>query len=277
MAGYLAENTMKRHILAWLLILSLTLSLLPVVGASGAPGEEKLPDDAGYGFTYRFVTADTIEITSYYGYEAEVTVPSTIDGYTVVGIESFHDEEGYSTPNTFVTKVILPDTVTYIADEAFYDSDDWSNQTHSELREIVLPEGLKTIGEGAFYNNYYLQAIEIPAGVTEIGKGAFAACSNLSSIVFKGENTFLHGGAFGEWTSYASGSFAGKLNELYYDWLYDDTASDFFVWQGQLLAYKGTSKTPVIPNTVTVIGAAAFWRADITGVTIPSSVKQIGG
>ena len=267
---------MKRIILSLLLTLSLTLSLLPAVNAAGIPGEEKLPGDAGYGFTYAFVSPTTIEITAYYGYEAEVTVPSTIDGYTVVGIQSFHNEEGYSNPNIFVRKVVLPETVTYIADGAFYDGDDWSAKTHFELREIVLPQSLKTIGKNAFYHNYYLQKIDIPAGVTEIGAGAFAKCQNLSDITIRGENTLLHGGAFGEKSGYSVGAFAGKLRELHQQWLYDDSASDFFIWKGQLLDYKGTSKMPVLPDTVKVIGASAFWRSDITGVTIPSSVKLIG-
>ncbi len=246
------------------------------MNAAGVSGEEKQPDEAGYGFTYAFVSPTTIEITAYYGYEAEVTVPSIIDGYTVVGIQSFHNEEGYSNPNIFVRKVVLPETVTYIADGAFYDSDDWAAKTHFELQEIVLPQSLKTIGKNAFYHNYYLQKIDIPAGVTEIGRGAFAKCQNLSDITIRGENTFLHGGAFGEKSGYSVGPFAGKLRELHQQWLYDDSASDFFIWQGQLLDYRGTSKTPVIPDTVKVIGASAFWRSDITGVTIPSSVKLIG-
>ena len=170
---------MKRRLFSLLLTLAMLLSLLP---AAHALGEEKLPDEAGYGFTYAFVSPTTIEITAYYGYEAEVTVPSTIDGYTVVGIQSFHATEGYSDPNVVVRKVTLPDTVTYIADDAFYDSDDWSAKTHSALREIVLPQSLKTIGERAFYHNYYLEKITIPASVTEIGKAAFAACTNLSDI-----------------------------------------------------------------------------------------------
>ena len=267
---------MKRRMIAWLLTVALLAAVLPAVNAVGIPGEEKQPDEAGYGFTYAFVSPTTIEITAYYGYEAEVTVPPTIDGYTVVGIQSFHNEEGYSNPNIFVRKVVLPETVTYIADGAFYDSDDWAAKTHFELQEIVLPQSLKTIGKNAFYHNYYLQKIDIPAGVTEIGRGAFAKCQNLSDITIRGENTFLHGGAFGEKTGYSVGPFAGKLRELHQQWLYDDSASDFFIWQGQLLDYRGTSKTPVIPDTVTVIGASAFWRSDITGVTIPSSVKLIG-
>ena len=267
------QNVMKRRLFSLLLTLAMLLSLLP---AAHALGEEKLPDEDGYGYTYCFVTRDTIEITSYSGYETEVVVPATIDGYTVVGIQSFHTTEGYSDPNVVVRKVTLPDTVTYIADDAFYDSDDWSAKTHSALREIVLPQSLKTIGKNAFYHNYYLQKIDIPAGVTEIGRGAFASCSNLNEITIRGENTLLHGGAFGEKSGYSVGAFAGKLRELHQQWLYDDSASDFFIWKGQLLDYKGTSKMPVIPDTVKVIGASAFWRSDITGVTIPSSVKLIG-
>ncbi len=63
------------------------------------------------------------------------------------------------------------------------------SKTHFELREIVLPQSLKTIGKNAFYHNYYLQKIDIPAGVTEIGGGAFASCSNLNEITIRGENT----------------------------------------------------------------------------------------
>lgn len=77
---------MKRIILSLLLTLSLTLSLLPGGECGGHPRARKsCPARRGYGFTYAFVSPTTIEITAYYGYEAEVTVPSTIDGYTVRG------------------------------------------------------------------------------------------------------------------------------------------------------------------------------------------------
>lgn len=254
-------------------LLTICLMLLLLLGAAtlsaeaaGITGEEKVPGDAGFGFTYAFVSPTTIEITSYDGYEREVNIPAAIDGYTVVGIQNFRT--GYAKPNAFVQKVILPETVTYIADDAFYDEKDWSAQVHSELREIVLNEGLKTIGERAFYNNSYLKKIEIPSSVTEIGKDAFASCSDLSDITFKGSNTFLHGGAFNIST--------GKINKMYEDWLYDNSSDDFLIWQGQLIAYKGTGKTPVIPDTVSVIGAGVFRERDITKVTIPSSVQEIG-
>ena len=162
-------------------LLTICLMLLLLLGAAtlsaeaaGITGEEKVPGDAGFGFTYAFVSPTTIEITSYDGYEREVNIPAAIDGYTVVGIQNFRT--GYAKPNAFVQKVILPETVTYIADDAFYDEKDWSAQVHSELREIVLNEGLKTIGERAFYNNSYLKKIEIPSSVTENGKDSFSSC-----------------------------------------------------------------------------------------------------
>ena len=81
---------MKKWILRCMLAVSLLLVICVTVGAIG---EEKLPGDAGYGYSYRFVTRDTIEITAYTGYERNVTVPAEIDGYTVVGIAYFGRDE----------------------------------------------------------------------------------------------------------------------------------------------------------------------------------------
>lgn len=262
----------RQKFTALLLTGLMTVTVLIFPGA--AAGEEKTPGDDAFGFTYSFVSENEIEITSYSGFDAEVTVPSKIDGYTVVGIKDFHNEEGYSYPNEFVKKIILPDTVRYISDEAFYQPTDWTTKNFSSLMEIVLPEGLKTIGKDAFGMNMELQKIEIPASVTDIERGAFYGCTNLSSVTFKGNNTFVHGGAFGS-LMYGE-SFAGFLSELYNEWLYDDNSSDFFVWQNQLLAYKGESKTPVIPDSVKAIAGKAFAGSEITGVTIPQGVKEIG-
>ena len=99
---------MKRIILSLLLTLSLTLSLLPAVNAAGIPGEEKLPGEAGYGFTYAFVSPTTIEITAYYGYEAEVTVPSTIDGYTVVVSKASTTRRATATPISLSARLSCP-------------------------------------------------------------------------------------------------------------------------------------------------------------------------
>ena len=89
---------------------------------------------------------------AYSCYSGEVVIPSSVEyegeTYTVTGIAQCAFEY------CWVTKVILPNTITYIDDHAF---------GNSKLCEITLP-----------------------ASMTEIGHFAFYACSNLSKIVCKG-------------------------------------------------------------------------------------------
>lgn len=99
---------MKKRILALLLALALLAAMLPAATAAGITGEEKLPDEAGYGFTYAFVSPTTIEITAYYGYEAEVTVPSTIDGYTVVASKASTTRRATATPISLSARLSCP-------------------------------------------------------------------------------------------------------------------------------------------------------------------------
>ena len=106
---------MKKWMLRCMLAVSL---LLAICVTASALGEEKLPGDAGYGYSYRFVTRDTIEITAYTGYERDVTVPAEIDGCTVVGIAYFGRDKAIG-QNPVVERVTLPDTVRYIGAEAF--------------------------------------------------------------------------------------------------------------------------------------------------------------
>ena len=107
--------------LCFLLCVFMMSAAVPVSHAAGVYSEGNSPsDESTYGYTYRFVTADTIEITSYFGYEAEVTVPETIDGFTVVGIAGLHPNAGSSTAlSPWIKRVVLPDTVTYIGEDAF--------------------------------------------------------------------------------------------------------------------------------------------------------------
>ncbi len=51
--------------------------------------------------------------------------------------------------------------------------------------DIVIPEGVTSIGWGAFDNCNNLTSITIPEGVTSIGESAFCGCSNLTIICQK--------------------------------------------------------------------------------------------
>ena len=49
--------------------------------------------------------------------------------------------------------------------------------------EVVIPEGVKSIGDSAFQYCERLKSIVIPEGVKRIGRHAFSYCTSLASIV----------------------------------------------------------------------------------------------
>lgn len=57
----------------------------------------------------------------------------------------------------------------------------------SKLEKVVLPEGLKTIGEGAFQYCFGLREVHLPSTLEEIGDYAFYYCYGLSSVVARME------------------------------------------------------------------------------------------
>ena len=68
----------------------------------------------------------------------------------------------------------LLDNVKIICDNAFY---------NALFASIIIPEGVESIGEGAFRNANFLESIELPISLISIGDNAFSACSKLDKIV----------------------------------------------------------------------------------------------
>ena len=102
----------------------------------------------------------------------------TLDG-TVLAISGKGAMGNYNYNNrspwgSAVTEVIIENGVTSIGDYAFYNC--------SALKSISLPTGLKSIGKEAFWNCDSLTGIAIPDSVTSIGSEAFSWCSKLSEV-----------------------------------------------------------------------------------------------
>lgn len=83
--------------------------------------------------------------------------------------------------------VKIPAKVTVIGDYAFYRSD---------VEEIILPNGLKTIGEAAFCQCSRLKKINFPEKLERIRQNAFRSCTALESVNFPKEMLYIESSAF---------------------------------------------------------------------------------
>ena len=113
---------------------------------------------------------------------------------------------------TSLTSIEIPNSVTSIGDEAFYkcsgltsvnieDLVAWCNiefgdesanplcyaeklyLNGEEVTDIVIPDGVTSIGDYVFYCCSGLTSVEIPNSVTSIGDGAFAYCHGLTTEI----------------------------------------------------------------------------------------------
>ena len=74
-----------------------------------------------------------------------------------------------------IIDVVIEEGVTSIGSQAF--------NMYPHVKSVVIPEGVTKIGHGAFQASDYLKALELPSTVTYIGSNAFTGCSKLTSIV----------------------------------------------------------------------------------------------
>ena len=85
-----------------------------------------------------------------------------------------------------ITRLIVEDGVTTLGDNILYysysDSDSKFHSFHSNLCEVELPQGLSYIGANAFYDSTDLDEVKIPSTVTKIKQSAFSGCTGLTKI-----------------------------------------------------------------------------------------------
>ena len=115
--------------------------------------------------------------------------------------------------------------------------------------DVVIPDGVTSIEDGAFGGAESLNSITIPASVTDVDGHAFRG-GGLTSIIVDPANA-----------NYTSTSGV----------LFDKASTTLIVFPSNkdVTSYS-------IPGTVTIIGDVAFSFANLTSVTIPSGVTSIG-
>ena len=172
----------------------------------------------------------------------------------------------------------------------------WASQC-SEIKEVVILQGVTSIGDWAFYNCDSLTSVSIPEGVTSIGDDAFRYCSSLASISIPSSVTSIGYDAFRDCSSltnievaennlsYSSenGVLYNKNKTVLIQYAIGKSNMEFIIPEGVTSIGRGafsgcSSLTSVsIPEGVTSIGWGAFENCgSLTSISIPSSVTSIG-
>ena len=149
-----------------------------------------------------------------------------------------------------IYNIVIEQGVTSIGDASFQDC--------INVTSVIIPDGVVSIGNYAFLDCQYLKSVIIPNSVVSIGNSAFYNCS-LTSVTIPNSVTCIGKCAF--WDCH--------LNSV--------TIPNSMTSIGDDAFYGCRIKSVTIPNSVTSIGNYAFFECKyLTTIDIPNSVTSIG-
>ena len=159
----------------------------------------------------------------------------------------------------------IPQGIKIIGEWAFY----WC----SSLTTITIPDSVTSIGDGAFESCRSLTTITIPDSVTSIGDRAFSNCYGLASLTIPSSVTGIGANPFRSCKSLTKITVSPDHPAL--------ATIDGVLFSKQdkrLVCYPEglTAEAYAIPQGINVIGDGALYCcSSLTSVTIPDSVTSI--
>ena len=230
-------------------------------------------------FEYTLDDDGNATITKYDGNVRALTIPDTLDGYTVVAIGS-----SAFAKNTYLQSVVIPDTVTVIQESAFAECTNLSGVALSEglvdlgcnafgetaLTSIVIPKSLEiahtywdSLGrtDGPFQKCNQLRRILFETGTKKVAQFLFAGCTGLEKVVIPDEITAIGKGAFQLCSNLTSVTLPETCTEI---------------GAGAFMQCEKIEKIE-IPNNVITIGSEAFKQcSELQQVILSSKLKDLG-
>ena len=176
-----------------------------------------------------------------------------------------------------LTTINIPDSNPYLmVEDGYVYSKDGKTLYYviASKKNIEINEKVETIAAGAFFACSYLTELEIPDNVVTIEDYALTACPYLEKI------------EIGSGTSNLKSGFKTTLYEITDLEIIIDDENPYYKTENNLILTKDgkevityiskKSTDIVVPEGVEKLNAQAFKKSDITGIHLPSTLKEIG-
>ncbi len=247
---------MKKKLIAWLLVISMAISLLPAAALadtaakSGKCGDNvtwTLSDDgtltiSGKGKMWDYGTSTHGDAPWAYIGVKNVVVN---DGVTTIGEQAFAGL-------FYLESASIPKSVNNIGRQAF---------RGSNLKSVTIAGSNTVIETEAFYLCDYLETLTIMSGTTKIGSYAFSGCSSLKSITLPDSVTQILDSAFQSCSKLETIRIPKNVKTIYYSTFADCT----------------NLKNVEFNNALTKIDKLAFYNCtSLETLSFPASLKTIG-
>ena len=205
---------MKKRLLSLFLTFSMLLTFFHVGTVTVFASDSPMAYTDG---SYQFIlNADnTATITKYTGNEHRITIPAQVThGAQTYPVSKIGDRV-FCNYKYVLTGVQIPDTVTEIGSNAFYNCTSLKSVTIqgnkpscvkkigrqafmfcSELTDIPILDSVTEIGSESFHHCEELDTVTIPEGVTSVADGMFRYCYNLHTVTLPDSVTAIEERAF---------------------------------------------------------------------------------
>ncbi len=204
-------------------------------------------------YTYTLDSGGNATITKYTGSEANLVIPTTLDGHAVTSIAA-----GAAKENKYIVNLTLPSGLIFIGSRAFGNC--------SSLKSVFIPKSLDycayeyTTTYGPFAGSDALNSITFESGATQIARNLFSFCNGLTEITIPDTVTVIDGGAFASCKSLKKVNFSKNLTSIGADAFQNCTA---------LSAID-------LPKSITTIDDSTFEACPLTDVVLPTSLTTLG-
>ena len=147
---------------------------------------------------------------------------------------------------------------------------------NADVKSVIVPEGIETIGERVFYLCENLESITIPSTLSSVEGMAFGNCSKIKKVYISDLASWCNI-SFNSYWGYDNSNPLVRANDLYLNnELIEECVIPETVTEIKGGVFAGASFHSLsIPNTVTTIGKSAFGGSGILYLELPTSIKKI--